>query len=256
MNSLSWPKAFLFSLVLHLLIFSGLILANRPSSPKETVIRINLKSLNLAPEPAKNKPPAKPLKPQTKKKSFIPKTSKSKAIAKKKPAPKPAPKKAIKKNRSSPKKVAKNSKAPVKATSKPSKSVEETTKEEQILAKKLAALKAKEEEKLLKEKLAAISEKVKGGLSIGKGISEETTQLIASHLMNFWAVPKILEDKPYLKAEVEIEIAPNGRIISWRFIMRSGEPLFDEAVAATIKKANPLPAPGKYLKLPAVFKMK
>ncbi|AEH44251.1 TonB family protein [Thermodesulfatator indicus DSM 15286] len=250
MNNQLWFKAILFSLILHAFFFTGLILANRPTPKKAEVIRINLKTLSF--EPPARKATPKEVKKETKK--TIPKAPTQKIKRVKKVSTKKTVSKAGKKpvtKGTGKKKIGKKKKG----------TGEIATSEERLLAQRLAALKAKVEEeeleKKLEEKLAALKNKeTQGGLSLGSGLSQELTKRLAAHIMSYWAVPKILEDKPYLSAEVELEIAPNGKIISWRFIKRSGEPLFDEAVVATLKKADPLPAPGKYLKLPAVFKMK
>ncbi|WP_022853802.1 energy transducer TonB [Thermodesulfatator atlanticus] len=260
MKTTNWTTALFFSLFIHLAFFTGLMLANRPYTPKENIIRLNLKSIAL-PSPSETKTKAaqikKKLTPQTKEVSqkIQPKPQKKKIVAQKTvkkhlTSKTPAKKQKTLKARKAPKK------APVKKASSPPK---RELNEEKLLAQRLAALKAKAEEKRLAEKISALKkaeETSPGGLSLGDGISAELTRRLAAHIMNFWAVPEILRDKPDLSAEVEIEIAPSGRIISWRFLRRSGEPLFDEAVAATLKRANPLPAPGKYLKLPAIFKMK
>ena len=129
-----------------------------------------------------------------------------------------------------------------------------------MLRQKLAALKAKAEEEELSKKLAALAQKVhqKGGLSLsatGKGLSQGLLARIAARIKAFWEIPVVLKDRHDLWAEVELEVAPDGKILSWRFKHPSGEPLFDEAVKRTLELANPLPPPGKTLLLPVVFRI-
>ncbi|NPA49657.1 MAG: TonB C-terminal domain-containing protein [Thermodesulfobacteria bacterium] len=147
-----------------------------------------------------------------------------------------------------------------KAPESPPKEPTPAPNEEKLLARRLAALRAQAEEKALREKLARLKSsrkaKASGGLSLGTGVSQEFARRLMAHLKSFWAVPEVLEDREDLTAEVELKIAPDGRLLSYRFLRRSGEPLFDEAVVATLKKAEPLPAPGQTLTLSAVFKIR
>ncbi len=243
-----WQRALGISLALHLFLLAslwGLSRPWRPAPPK--VVRISLRSIAMPLAPAKHlssKHRAQTLKRSQhikKKEPVRPKTSRlvtrSKGHAHKRKI-----------------KAKKPRKLPHRAVSPPG----PTPTEERLLREKLAALKAKAEEEELTKKLAALSQKVhqKGGLSLsGKGISQGVLARIAARLKAFWEIPVVLKDRHDLWAEVELEVAPDGKILSWRFKHPSGEPLFDEAVRRTLELANPLPPPGKTLLLPVVFRI-
>ena len=251
-----WLKAFFFSLGLHLLTAFFLFYLPRPSKPSFQVVHLKLKSVTLpatgsrgltrpkkvtsqrskAPKSVPQKRRSAPPKRLSRKKTALSKRKKVTSPRKKSRTPKTT-KKALKKASSPPK---------------PRVSPEE----ERLLAQRLAALK---EEQKLKERLARLQNRPKGqgpgGISLGGGISEEFARRLMVHLRSFWAVPEILQGHKDLSAEVQLQIAPDGRLISFRFLRPSGEPLFDEAVVATLKRAQPLPAPGKRLTISAVFKI-
>ncbi len=251
-----WLKAFFFSLGLHLLTAFFLFYLPRPSKPSFQVVHLKLKSVTLpatgpggltrpkkvtpqrskAPKSVSQKRRSALPKRLSRKKTALSKRKKVTSSRKKSPSPKTT-KKALKKVPSPPE---------------PGVSPEE----ERLLAQKLAALK---EEQKLKERLARLQNRPKGqgpgGISLGGGISEEFARRLMVHLRSFWAVPEILQGHKDLSAEVQLLIAPDGRLISYRFLRPSGEPLFDEAVVATLKRAQPLPAPGKRLTISAVFKI-
>ena len=158
------------------------------------------------------------------------------------------------------KKTAKPKEPPKTSSPEPPEPAPPSPHEEEILQKRLAALRAeaekrRQEEEKLKEKIAAIREEVqiRGQTLSGQKISQELGARIKAHLKAFWEVPVILEDRTDLRAEVEVRVAPDGHIVFWRFLRKSGDPLFDEAVRATLKKADPLPAPGTTLILNTVF---
>ena len=256
-----WLKALCFSLGVHLVLAAFLIFLERPKRPNYQVVRLKLKSVVY---PTRKETKAKALKRQTsRKKPRKTSTQKAKKPRKKLLAQKKAPPKTAHKPHPKAQKTRKKAKKRVAAKKvpqrqEPSPKPKKAEEREDLLAKRLAALKAQVEERKLKERLARLKEEASatsGGLSLGSGLSQELAERLMAHLKSFWAVPEVLEDRKDLSAEVELEIAPDGHLVSFRFLRRSGEPLFDEAVVATLKRADPLPAPGRPLTLPAVFKI-
>ena len=271
-----WLKALCLSVGFHLLLAAFFLFLERPKKPTYQVVRLRLKSVAY-PVRKGNKTPKNKAKA----------TTKSKPLKKRKPLRPKHQKTPVKKAKKTQKKLLAKKKVPLKSAHKTRKKAQKTRHKaqgkaqkrlaarrdsqkkrvknrdlevnEDLLAKRLAALKAQvEEEKKLEERLARLKEKASaspGGLSLGGGISQELATRLMAHLKSFWAVPEVLEDRKDLSAEVELKIAPDGHLISFRFLRRSGEPLFDEAVVATLKRADPLPAPGRSLTLPAVFRI-
>ena len=252
-----WLKAFFFSLGLHLLTAFFLFYLPRPSKPSFQVVHLKLKSVTLpAPAPGGLTRPKKVTPQKSKAPKSVPQKTRSappKRLSRKSKTALSKKKKVTSSRKKSltPKTT---KKAPKKASSPPKPRV--SPEEERLLAQRLAALK---EEKKLKERLARLQSRPKGqgpgGISLGGGISEEFARRLMVHLRSFWAVPEILQGHKDLSAEVQLQLAPDGRLISFRFLRPSGEPLFDEAVVATLKRAQPLPAPGKRLTISAVFKI-
>ncbi len=255
--SAEWRKALIFSLIFHLGFGLGIWALSRPVSPSPPkIVKISLRSSpRLRYEPVKKGPLSK-----------VAKVSRSKPLKKKKSAKKTTkvPKRRRTKTTkrkilaSSSKKVISPSPKLSKKKSTPS-SLMPSAKEEELLARRIAELKAKAEERELEEKLAALKKKVTGrapGVSLsGQGVSRDLLSQMAAHLKAFWEVPVILKDRHDLWAEVELKIAPDGKILSWHFLRSSGDSLFDQAVKSTLEKANPLPAPGKTIIIPAIFKI-
>ncbi len=241
-----WSQALGISLALHFLLLTslwGLSRPWRPAPPK--VVRVSLRAIK----------PAVSFSPSTKKTTQTSLAKRapvwSKTLAKHRKTKRHiSPKKKISRTRSR------------KTSYRHKNHLGPTPKEEKLLQQKLAALKAKAEEEELKEKLVALSQKVrqKGGVSLSgpdKNTKLDThlKAILEARLKAFWEIPVVLKNRHDLWAEVELEVAPDGRILSWRFKHRSGEPLFDEAVRRTLELANPLPPPGKPLLLPVVFRI-
>ncbi len=244
--SAEWQKALIFSILFHLILAIGMILLSYPVKPQQPkIVKINLRPTVFKVSKYKATRSIKTIKQR--KTSKQRKSTKQAKSSKQKAIYKPKLKSKEKNLQQITKKVSKNKKLIKKRkVSKNSSSHEIITKtEEEFLKKRLALLKAK-----------AILSKHTGGLSLsGKGISKDILTRMAAHLKAFWEVPVILKDRLDLYAEVELEIAPDGKILSWRFLRSSGEPLFDEAVKSTIKKADPLPPPGRHLIIPAIFRI-
>ncbi len=258
-----WRKALIFSLIFHLGFGLGIWALSRPVTPTPPkIVKISLRpSPSLEYEPVKKRPA--PV-------SKVPKVSKPKPLKKKKSrkkttnAPKRKRAKAIKRKAlTSPKKVIapspKLSKKKSKSRAKTRSSLTPSVKEKELLARRIAELKAKAEERELEEKLAALKKKISekaSGISLsGQGVPQDILAQMAAHLKAFWEVPVILKDRLDLWAKVELKISPEGKILSWHFLRSSGDPLFDQAIESTLEKANPLPAPGKTLIIPAIFKI-
>ncbi len=245
--SAKWKGAFVSSLVLHLILLIGLGVWSTSWSPKPPrIVRVNLRAINTGQSlPPKSKGAESP-KTKLLHQASKPKTSEKKPRVLEKP----------RKKRLLAKKMKRSSRAP--------KSVPRVN-EERLLRQKLARLAAEAEERKLKEILAALAEKKRQlqkapfpdeGVSLkGAGVSQDLGTKISARLKAFWEVPLVLKGRKDLWAEVSLEIAPNGHIIHWRFLRRSGEPLFDEAISRTLKLADPLPAPGRGLSIPVVFKI-
>jgi len=260
--SAEWRKALIFSLIFHLGFGLGIWALSRPISPlPPKIVKISLRpSPSLGYEPVKKRPvpvskapkvsKPKPLKKKkSRKKTTNAKRKRAKAIKRKALTPS---KKVI---APSPKLSKKKSKSRAKTRS----SLTPSVKEKELLAQRIAELKAKAEERELEEKLAALKKKISekaSGISLsGQGVSQDILAQMAAHLKAFWEVPVILKDRHDLWAKVELKISPEGKILSWHFLKSSGDPLFDQAVESTLEKANPLPAPGKTLIIPAIFKI-
>ena len=67
-------------------------------------------------------------------------------------------------------------------------------------------------------------------------------QQISNKVKNNWKIPSYLKDKS-LATEVEIKINTQGRIISKKIILSSGDDFFDSFVLKTVEKADPYPSP-------------
>lgn len=63
-----------------------------------------------------------------------------------------------------------------------------------------------------------------------------------AHLGKMWKLPGWMEASS-LSAEVLLKIAPNGRILSQKFVKKSGNQEFDNSVLNAIRDAEPYPAP-------------
>jgi len=64
---------------------------------------------------------------------------------------------------------------------------------------------------------------------------------VAQRVRSFWTLPES-KWEPNLLAMVVITIKKNGEVTSIRFDQRSTDPLFDQLVEKTIKKASPMPS--------------
>jgi TonB family protein len=62
------------------------------------------------------------------------------------------------------------------------------------------------------------------------------------HIRTHWNLPEWLANGNF-KASVILRIDKRGSIIDKKFVMRSGNELFDQQVMGTLEKANPLPPP-------------
>lgn len=282
--SAEWRRALFFSLFFHLFLGVVVLVSSWPQKAKPPqVIKLRLKSASLskpytgrggAPRPhpiSKPKPKSKPKEPpktsqkltkSAKSTKKLKKTKKKVTKRKTKSALKRQAKNNRKKSLSQKKKLARKKASRSRKTRSRKKTAKsKSKKEEKLLQQRLAALKAKAEEKALAQRLAALKSKKRGaggpeGLSLSGGtLSEALARRLTAHLKSFWAVPEILKDKPQLSAEVELHLAPDGHILNWRFLRSSGNTLFDEAVRKCLKQADPLPAPGRALRLPVVFRI-
>jgi outer membrane biosynthesis protein TonB len=70
---------------------------------------------------------------------------------------------------------------------------------------------------------------------------------VQTHLLNHWRVPGWIKHSS-LRAAILVKLAPDGRILSKKFLKKSGNDEFDGYVDRTIDGANPLPAPPAHLK--------
>ena len=59
-------------------------------------------------------------------------------------------------------------------------------------------------------------------------------------IRNKWVVPQFLKNEP-LEAIAVVTVRRDGKVLDLKLEKRSGQPLFDDLVARTIKKAEPLP---------------
>ncbi len=187
-----------------------------------------------------------------------PKVARKKTVQKKPKVSAPAKKKTPAVSRKKPTKVKSAKKAPRKAATGSSSPRPSSAPEESLLEKRLAALREKAEERKLAEKLAALRGKMVkgGGLELGESsLSPDLAARLTAHLKSFWEVPELLKDRKDLAAEVELTVSPDGKILSWRFLKRSGNRLYDEAVAASLKRADPLPPPGRAIKIAVTFRI-
>ncbi len=216
---------------------------------------VNVKKPRISrPAPMKkrvSKPSARPAEAQKKKAvSLNPKKKKKIVTQKAKTAGKPKPSPSAK---SRPKKILKRQKAP---------------SEEELLQKRLAAIKQevkeKQEERHLEERLKALSQKLrkkqdntgqapKAGAAgpaasmtgKGKNINEIIAMYgneVSKRIWRRWNLPTELIDSKGLEAIIEIEIADDGTIISHKFEKTSGNMLFDQSAMRAVKDATPVPA--------------
>ncbi len=255
--SAEWQKALIFSILFHLALAIGMIVLSSPIKPRQQrVVKISLKSATfkaiehrkaVGQKATKQKKAIKHTK-STRQKGIY-RSIKSRSKKKDLHTTKRLYKSKNLKSKNLMKKVTRKTKEPLSSHEMI------TQTEEDLLRRRLASLKARAEKRRLCQKLAALSKRTAGLSLSGEGISKDILARMAAHLKAFWEVPVILKDRLDLSAEVELEIAPDGKILSWHFLRSSGEPLFDEAVKSTIKKADPLPPPGRHLILPAIFKI-
>ncbi len=261
--SAEWQKALFFSLLFHFSLLAGAYYFSQPKEVKSVrVIKLSLRPASLPAEVSskgarkkasmasvsKTRPKAKKTRAKTKTKVASPsriKRTPPKLREKKIP-------KTISSQRSRKIARARHHQQKTPTTQVPS------GREEELLARRLAALKEKAEEKKLAERIAALRGKMVkgGGLQLGESdLPPGLARRLTAHLKSFWEVPELLKDRRDLVAEVELVIEADGQIRSWHFRHRSGNRLYDEAVAASLKRANPLPAPGKAIKLSVVFRI-
>jgi colicin import membrane protein len=225
--SVGFHLAIVFILSVRVMLFP----AEAPISQRS--VRVDVVALPEKMEPAKPQPAPKPQTKVAEKKVDPPKP---KEVPKAKPKPTPKPKA---------KKVFSEKKAPET----PKKNVKE--EQDSALARLKAMQKLKESQQA-KEKERAIEYK---GNELSKGNSltgleklhhESYLDDLDSHIRNHWNLPEWLADGNF-KASVILKIDKRGGIIDKKFIVRSGNELFDQQVISTIEKANPLPEPPTHL---------
>ena len=68
-----------------------------------------------------------------------------------------------------------------------------------------------------------------------------------AHIQKFWELPAWMSASN-LKARVIVKVAPDGRILSQEFSLRSGNAEFDAYVEQALRAADPLPAPPETLR--------
>lgn len=66
-------------------------------------------------------------------------------------------------------------------------------------------------------------------------------QQLAEHFAAFWLRPPRLGDG--WKCGVEIQLLPNGEVVSVRVLAPSGNPGFDNSVIGAVYKSSPVPMP-------------
>ncbi|MBC7385468.1 MAG: TonB family protein [Cryobacterium sp.] len=71
--------------------------------------------------------------------------------------------------------------------------------------------------------------------------------LVREGLVEFWTLPPWL-GRQKLSAQVLIRIDPSGRVLETKFVKKSGNLQFDDAILATIRDSQPLPRPPKELR--------
>ncbi len=62
------------------------------------------------------------------------------------------------------------------------------------------------------------------------------------HMKRYWNIPAWMQASK-LKAKVLIRIAPDGRLLKYEFVKKSGNASYDQEVERAIAASNPLPAP-------------
>lgn len=254
-------RAFLVSLGLHVvvfLLFSGIILP-RFSGEKRPVYYVDLVNLPVE-KPQAGRPDAAP------KKTVKKKAEKRVAPVEKKSAPvvkvekKTQPEKTVEK--------------PAEAAEKPAPSVEETGPSEAEIASRIAAMQEKAEKRReideLKNKLAALAAKdtrgeeaapdVPVGSPEGTGdeVGTEKMAWLQAYLKQQWALSEYQVTRLDLEAEVLLEYNREGQLVDFRFLEKSGDPIFDDSVKAAILKSRQLEPPPSvhYGKVEVKFNLK
>ncbi len=220
-----------------------------PPVPKSRPIKPPAVTKPVQPSPIKKVRKAVEKKPQ----------SKPKPLKKARPAPEAkAAKKAVSLKPEKKKQVSKPAQKPKEKPQPPSR--------EELLKKRIAAIKQqvkeKEEEKKLQERLNALSRKLKERKKIaerpgvspgdaavsGTGKAESINEIIVRYGMEVsqrvwrrWNLPTQLIDQKGLEAIIEIRIADDGRIIAREFERASGNMLFDQSAMRAVKDASPVP---------------
>lgn len=62
-------------------------------------------------------------------------------------------------------------------------------------------------------------------------------------IKSFWELPEYLAANASLKAKVRLRILPNGSILSLQLVQPSSDPVYNEIVLETVRKAEPFPPP-------------
>ncbi len=139
------------------------------------------------------------------------------------------------------------------------------TFEKDIISEKISKLRSKKEfeelSQLTQEEMRELEGKLKGLKGKTKTGAEVSTQgiiqkgeethsdgylfLIKRKLQTNFEVPIYLRRKPGLRAVVSLEISSTGEILSYKFIQKSEEPLFNQAIEKCLKISQPFPVNNK-----------
>lgn len=92
----------------------------------------------------------------------------------------------------------------------------------------------------------------KGGSNTGDIASteDEYISIVQSHVLKYWRAPGWMISSDKYTARISVKLAPDGSVLSKKFIYQSGEPQFDDSAERAIDAADPFPVP------PAVVKRK
>lgn len=103
--------------------------------------------------------------------------------------------------------------------------------------------KAEEEARLKQQMLDSLAQEAADRAEAARiaEVAKTWGQVLAEHIRQRWLRPAGLPDTLFCK--IQMELLPNGEVVSARIVQPSGDPTFDNSVVTAVYKSSPVPLP-------------
>jgi colicin import membrane protein len=253
LDGMKWGPVIAVSILFHAALFSALIYFPESFSIRKPAGMFNVVQVELVSPPGG----AVPSKETSKSKNATPTKSKSKksiSVPPKKTTRRLAPVQRKKKPVVVAKRTVKKKTAPVKkkevsASELIDRAIKKIDRKVKAEEKKVSRTPAVKKGSHLDRALAGVEARARAGAGEGVsgtgGVAGTVMQIYQSKVQLLieenWTYPTALMDDDSLEAIVLLDVRRDGKIISFRFVSRSSDPVLDESVIRAIERSDPLP---------------